>query len=136
VDFFTYGKVGNLSKSAANHYVNQKWIFSTSFLWKAPVEKSVEIVEKFGFSTGKPEFSQIAPLSKPCITKCIILSIIQQKTCYVTTDTPSVFEENPPNCSKAVVPDPLYCLLISKKRLYFCEKATNTAGVCLTAGWR
>ena len=52
-------KVGNLSKTAANHYVNQKWILPAAPLWKIPVDKSVEIVEKFGFSTGKPEFSQI-----------------------------------------------------------------------------
>jgi hypothetical protein len=32
-----------------------------SGLWKTPVEKSVDIVEKFGFSTAKPEISQFAP---------------------------------------------------------------------------
>ena len=59
VVFLTGKKVGNLSKPVANSYVNLKWIFSDLSLWKRPVDKSVEIVEKFRFSTGKPLFFKI-----------------------------------------------------------------------------
>ena len=55
--YFICGKVRSLSKTVTPFYVNLKWISLTFSLWKTPVEKPVEIVEKFGFSTAKPPFS-------------------------------------------------------------------------------
>lgn len=45
-------KVGILSKVVEINYVNQINDPQSDFLWKSPVDKPVEIVEKFGFSTG------------------------------------------------------------------------------------
>ena len=45
-------KVGILSKAVEINYVNQINDPQSDFLWKSPVDKPVEIVEKFGFSTG------------------------------------------------------------------------------------
>lgn len=57
-------KVGKLSKSALKNYVNSKWISTGYPLWKTPVDKSVEIVEKFGFSTSISEIWVIGTGSK------------------------------------------------------------------------
>ncbi len=45
-------KMGKKSKSVEENYVNKPAFFRPFSLWKRPVEKSVESVENFGFSTG------------------------------------------------------------------------------------
>ena len=56
---FDMRKSGELVEKKINHYVNLKWIYPELSLWKPPVEKPVEIVEKFCFSTGKPKKNKI-----------------------------------------------------------------------------
>lgn len=46
--------MGNLSKNVKNNYVNLSISKTGTSLWRRPVENSVENVEKFRFSTGKP----------------------------------------------------------------------------------
>ena len=55
-------------------------------LWKTPVEKSVENVEKCELSTGISPFAKIAPTcGKVCIPVCITAGNKWLQTCYVTT---------------------------------------------------
>ncbi len=49
-------KVGKRSKGVELIYVNQNEFPVCMFLWKEPVEKPVENVEKFCISTAKPGF--------------------------------------------------------------------------------
>ena len=57
-------KVRKLSKTAAKIMSTPKWISTGYPLWKTPVDKSVEIVEKFGFSTGITGFLTVEQGSK------------------------------------------------------------------------
>ena len=54
-------------------------------LWKTPVEKSVENVEKYSFSTGIPAcWNSVGLCGKPCALPCAILSDFRPPACYVT----------------------------------------------------
>jgi len=54
-------------------------------LWKTPVEKPVENVEKWQLSTGIPSFAKSAPTcGKMCISDCITPRSRAAAACYVT----------------------------------------------------
>ena len=55
--YFAKTKQGKKSKRAILRYVNQTVGIISDALWKRPVEKPVEIVEKCEFSTAIPENS-------------------------------------------------------------------------------
>jgi len=55
------GKIGKPSYFVGFDYVNRFAYPLFSRLWKAPVEKAVENVEKCGFSTGIPVFFTARP---------------------------------------------------------------------------
>ena len=67
VEILSEEKVYILSKGVQKHYVNTFCILSTFELWKTPVEKSVENVEKFRFSTDKPGVYTTRATLSPCI---------------------------------------------------------------------
>jgi hypothetical protein len=50
-----------MSKAGIKYYVNSQSVSGVVELWKSPVEKPVENVEKFGFSTGIPGLSNFRP---------------------------------------------------------------------------
>ena len=52
--YFSEIKGGKKSKTGTKNYVNETNGNAISFLWKRPVEKPVEIVEKCEFSTASP----------------------------------------------------------------------------------
>lgn len=52
--YFAEIKGGKKSKTGTKNYVNETNGNAISFLWKRPVEKPVEIVEKCEFSTATP----------------------------------------------------------------------------------
>ena len=56
VEILPVKKVGLLSKYLLFGYVNQVTRFCGKYLWRTPVDNSVEIVEKSWFSTGIPVF--------------------------------------------------------------------------------
>ena len=67
VEILTGENVGILSNSGTKHYVNQVMNMAISDLWKTLVEKSVEIVEKFEFSTTKSGFTESRNRASLCI---------------------------------------------------------------------
>ncbi len=88
MDNVFFEKVRYPSKSAANYYVNRFCISCGKYLWKTPVDNSVEIVEKSRFSTGISVFWKILNLLRKCIYRCIILVFGSQITGYVTDRYP------------------------------------------------
>jgi len=85
-----------LSKRSKNSYVNCFPGFFTACLWKRAVDKSVETVEKLGFSTATPGFSPGRPPENPCHFPESALSKTENR-CVTETKThcpfPVVFAE-------------------------------------------
>ena len=69
MEILTGENVGILSNSGMTHYVNQTMNMAISGLWKTLVEKSVEIVEKFEFSTTKSGFTESRNMAFLCINR-------------------------------------------------------------------
>ena len=94
--FFRCGKNHNLRKSRKKREGCRIFLCEPKVdihnphpLWKTLVEKLVENVENYGFSTGIPLLSKTRPsCGKVCIPPCIIPGKVSEGACYVTAALP------------------------------------------------
>ena len=127
--FLTGEKVGKMSKAPASCYVD-RWAFpQNQLLWKRPVEKPVECVEKFGFPQATSVESQKQLTSGGPENSTDLWKGGLAKVCYVTKATSDFVQQNPAKSftlRRNHPPEPVVALPAPRK---ICEKPTNPSCV-------